>query len=574
MTTAEFRNAPPPFQEDRQKIAGRYRLDARIGSGRLGDIFSAADERYEAFGVAQHVAIQIVPEIVVRNNTLFNRMTAGYEALRAAAHPNIVKYRHFGRDGDVGYLVMELLDGASLRRLLDEMDTLPLDEAAPVIRGVGEALRMLHARDLVHGNLTAGNVVITDDLEVRLLDVVPLGAAEAIFRGATLSDSYGRHAAGDDVFALACLAYEMLAGKHPFNHGTPAGGGLADGEPCRIATLTDGEWDALRRALSFDREQRTPSIAEFMRDLGIKGTERLRAANERPAEYPDIIRPAAEEQPPVSRPAAPVQRIEPVEPVAVVDSTPSYDHRPPGAEPASDKTSPLRALILGALAAGLGAWVIYGQPQERFVDLFAYVDENLKPGSAAYNGVPASQPTLAEPPARSPDAERTTSTAVGAAEPLQPADQPAPVAPAEAGDATETGDEGATSAASEPASISITEPEPEPGETGLILAESIVSVAEGGGAARIVTRRTSSSATPLVWWTSEHTAGFDTDFVSVQGQLADDASSDVLHIPLVNDSVLEPGESFFVNFGLRNAEQGQIERIATVRVDIIDDDSR
>ena len=195
MTAAEFDNATSASRPDRRRIAGRYRLQNRIGHGRLGDVFSAIDENYEALGVQQYVAIQIVPDVVARNDKLFNKLKAGYETLRAAAHPSIVDYRSFDRDGKFVYLVMELLDGASLRAVLDQAETLPPDEVRPVLRAVGEALQLLHAGDLVHGNVTAGNVFVTDDLEVRLLDVVPLGAADSLFHGAAMSGVSG-HAGG------------------------------------------------------------------------------------------------------------------------------------------------------------------------------------------------------------------------------------------------------------------------------------------------------------------------------------------------------------------------------------------
>ena len=113
MPAVEINNASAAIQPDQQLVAGRYRLQERIGSGRLGDIFSAIDQNYEALGVDQYVAIQIVSDIVARNNKLFNKLKTGYETLRAAAHPNIVSYQSFDRDGKFVYLGMELLDGAS-----------------------------------------------------------------------------------------------------------------------------------------------------------------------------------------------------------------------------------------------------------------------------------------------------------------------------------------------------------------------------------------------------------------------------------------------------------------------------
>ncbi|MBT8099632.1 MAG: hypothetical protein KJO82_07770, partial [Gammaproteobacteria bacterium] len=73
----------------------------------------------------------------------------------------------------------------------------------------------------------------------------------------------------------------------------------------------------------------------------------------------------------------------------------------------------------------------------------------------------------------------------------------------------------------------------------------------------------------------EHSAIADSDFIPVNEQAVADVSTDegsILHVPLVNDSLPELRESFFVNLGARDPRQGQIERIATVRVDIIDDD--
>ena len=138
---------------------------------------------------------------------------------------------------------------------------------------------------------------------------------------------------------------------------------------------------------------------------------------------------------------------------------------------------------------------------------------------------------------------------------------------------TETANEETISVADELKADSNTDQIPMEPET--IVAESVVSVSEGAGAARITTLRSDKSDTPLIWWTSEHTADADKDYISITQKTVADRSFNeggVLHIPLVDDSLPEPRESFFVNIGRLNPQQGQIERIAAVRVDIIDDD--
>lgn len=561
MTTAELETNTPTFREDRHLIAGRYRTESRIGKGRLGEIFAATDETYQELGVVQHLAIQVIPESIVRNNKLYNKISQGFTVLRSAAHPNIVNVLNFGRDGKFAWLAMELLDGVSLRTVLDGAETLPPDEARPVIRSVGEALRLLHARDMVHGNLTARNVFVTQDFEVRLLDIVPLASADAIIRSTATSDPFSRCTVEDDVYGLACLSYEMLSGKHPFNHTPPAAARTAGLEADRIAALNDAEWNALRRALSFERAERPTSIAEFMGDFGIAGTERLRRTADELPRHEYIEYPAVEETLPAARRDVAPQN---VANVTAVEATPRYVGRPPAAPPVKASARPLRAILLGILLAALVGWSFYGEPEEHIVSLIGYVEQNLNlvqdrqsddivTAPVANPGEPmATEPVT--PPAQL--AAPTTSEAA-----------PAEVTETDTAQETtqETTQEITTAANDE--SIS-TVPE-------VFSVEPFVSVSEGDGAARIVLQGANASAAPLIWWTSAHTAAADDDFIAMGQQVVSGDSAEaakVLHVPLVNDNLPEPTESFFVNFGRPGTEQGQIERIATVRVDVIDDD--
>ena len=99
-----------------------------------------------------------------------------------------------------------------------------------------------------------------------------------------------------------------------------------------------------------------------------------------------------------------------------------------------------------------------------------------------------------------------------------------------------------------------------------------MSVSERDGAARIVVVK-ATGLSSLFWWTSDHTAVSDADFIADPYQLADIApDGDAFLVPLVNDAIPESQESFLVNLGIRNAAEGRLDRIATVRVDVVDDD--
>jgi len=477
MTTAKLEDDAQRSEDDRHLIAGRYRTLDRIGHGRLGEIFAATDDSYEEIGVEQRIAIQIIPESVVRDNKLFNKLNLGYSQLRASNHPNIVDFMRFGRDGKFGYLAMELLDGISLRLALDDAETLPLDEVRPVIRCVGEALRFLHAKDIFHGNLTTRNVFITNKLAVRLLDVLPVDPAEALVRGIATSDPFGRCTVEDDVFGLACLAYEMLSGKHPFNYSSPAEARLASLEAERIDSLPDREWEALHLALSFDDEQKTSSVTDFMREFGIQGTE--------------TIQPAMEEASPIRQPATPGQTNLTAAPVAVVDSVSVIEDRLSNARRVHKGNHALRAVFLGMLLAGLSAWSYFGEPEEHIVNLISYLDERMDVG-------------LVEPSDGLIEILKTEPDRITVTDRVVPVDQPAGAAPEAIVQATqqipevqsaeqESAEMIEESAAGEltadtDANQMSTEPE-------VVAAELVVSVSEGDGAARITPPRTEKSDT-------------------------------------------------------------------------------
>ena len=572
MKIAELGHDQQTTQMDRQLVAGRYRLLARIGRGRLGEIYEAADEGHSGLGVERHVAIQLLPDRITLDRGLFNKLKLGYTVLRAAPHPNIVPFLDFDHDGKFGYLVTDLLDGASLRFILDDSTTLPLDEVIPVVRAVGDALQFLHANSVVHGRLTAESVFITENLEVRLLDIVPLDSAITILRGVASGDPFSRSDVADDIYGLACLAYEMLVGKHPFNFHALAEARHAGLEPTCIDSLPEKRWNALSEALSFDSEQQTPAIADFLRDFGVKGMERLRPSENATAQHKSSsnhpvngTRSTMHSAKPSSSIPAPVASATRAVPVA--RSKDALELERAKGKRTRRMPSPILVLVL----AGLGAWYFYGQPRNDVVLLIDYVDSYLNDRPRATQPVvenePRAETTSATPIAGDSASDEITAIAINEAT-TQPTGEPL----ADSGTTALQLDDDATT--DEFAGVPDIDKSSH-SEPGLTLIQSVVYVSERDGAARIASRHPGTTTDPVFWWTGDNTAIAEDDYIPLEQPIEGFTSGEVaetLHIPLVNDSLPELSETFYVYLGRHDTQLGRLEPIARIRVEISDDD--
>ena len=587
MTTPELGHEQQTVQTDRHLVAGRYRLHAKIGRGRLGDIYEADDEGYRELGVGGRVAVQLLPERVALDQGLLSKLKLGFSVLRASSHPNLVSYYDCDYDGKFGYVAMEFLDGASLRFVLGDASTLPLDEALPVVRAVGDALQFLHAKSMVHGKVSAENVFITANLEVRLLDVVPLDSASTVLRDVASRDPFSHLDISDDVHALACLTYEILAGKHPFNFHPPAEASREGLEPVRIRWLSEQQWHALKRALSFDIDERPATVRDFFADFGVRGTERLKPS------APVSSSPAAEPLPP-SKPAAPARR-PPAAPREAQAAAPFAASVATAAAPRVEKRREpdirMRPFVLLALLAGSCAWFFFGQPGNDIAKLMAVAEPYFEPApdnrivvilpeepTESSAAAPAEEAAAVPEPAVEPDAESAPAEsgepAPAAEEALSAAAEP-PLDPA-AGLAAETVAQGEAPAVpdAQPASpdTETASPDTRPGNT---LVRSLVTVSERDGAARIAFRRPVGNTSTVFWWTGDDTAVADADYIALEQPVVAFESgeeAETLHVPLINDSLPEPMETFYVFLGQRDVASGRLQPIARIRVDINDDD--
>jgi hypothetical protein len=259
-------------------LRDRYVVEAFLGEGEHGTVLRALDRfRLDLPMCGRHVALKVLRDEVADIDSL-TELRREFQCSQRLAHPNIVKVFEIDRDGDTTFFTMEALQGEALHRMLARHQDTPLarEHAFTLIRRIGEALQHAHGRGVVHGNLRARKVIITDEGDIR---VFGFGARADADRA-------------DDLQALASLAYELLTGVPPFSQRVDARGRDLErrhaGEPCRRSGLSHRHWKAIELALS--SRARQISVSDWLDLMGADRCPerlpgRLGAAPARPSRY-------------------------------------------------------------------------------------------------------------------------------------------------------------------------------------------------------------------------------------------------------------------------------------------------
>lgn len=283
----------------------RFVLEERLGCGGMGSVFRARDLRkVEAGDRRPFVAIKVLNNDFRAHPGAFVALQREASRSQALAHPNIVSIFDFDKEGDLPFIVMELLEGHELADLLRVYPTgLPGDAARMVISTLCAALVYAHSRGLVHADLKPGNVFVGPDYQSKLLD---FGLARAVAPGlrnaaadrfdagrlGALTPAYaspemlaGQPAEpGDDLFSLGVVTYLILTGRHPFDR-LPADAAMAQGlQAERPRGLNWRQWRVLRRCLDFRREARPDSAHWVAREFPVRTSFLARVSGQvRPA---------------------------------------------------------------------------------------------------------------------------------------------------------------------------------------------------------------------------------------------------------------------------------------------------
>lgn len=271
-------------------LKNRFDIVELLGEGGMGRVFKAIDVRkVEAKSRNPFVAIKVLSPALSVNPVLIAGLQRECEKAQELSHPNIITVFDFDRDGDYVYMSMEYLAGLSLAQLIREFSIsggMPLKDAWPIIRSMGEALVYAHKKGIIHSDFKPANVFITDQQQVKVLD---FGIAsrldqsskdETVFDARTeggLTPPYAsfemlngsRADPRDDIYAFGLVAYELLTGKHPYGR-KPAStvfleqrrGVLTELKP--IPGLNRKQWLLLKSAINILQEQRPAKLDDWL----------------------------------------------------------------------------------------------------------------------------------------------------------------------------------------------------------------------------------------------------------------------------------------------------------------------
>ena len=209
-------------------LSGRYELLEKIGDGGMAVVYKGKDRLLNRF-----IAVKILRPEFTKDATFVEIFKRESQAAAGLSHPNIVGVYDVGREGNINYIVMELIEGDTLNKIIEREAPMDYRKVIDISKQVASALRVAHKNKIIHRDVKPHNIMITNDGVVKLAD---FGIARAV-NDATLSTGSKivgsvhyfspEQARGNyvdersDIYSLGIVMYEMLTGKVPFDGDNP-----------------------------------------------------------------------------------------------------------------------------------------------------------------------------------------------------------------------------------------------------------------------------------------------------------------------------------------------------------------
>ena len=262
-------------------LGNRYEIIKKIGNGGMATVYKAKCHVLNRF-----VAVKILRDEFTTDEEFIKRFEIEAQSAASITHPNIVSVYDVGNEGNLYYIVMELIQGKTLKEIIiEEKGALPWKWSINIATQIASALEIAHKTNIVHRDIKPHNIIITEDGIAKVTD---FGIAKAVSNstitafGSTMGSVHyfsPEHARGgftdskSDIYSLGVVMYEMLTGKVPFEADTPVSVALKHMQEEPISPIEANPDmplainNIILKALKKDTSQRYQTATEMLQDL-------------------------------------------------------------------------------------------------------------------------------------------------------------------------------------------------------------------------------------------------------------------------------------------------------------------
>ncbi len=203
-------------------IGDRYEILDKIGTGGMSDVYKAKDHKLNRF-----VAVKVLKQEFSENTNFVSKFRVEAQAAAGLMHPNIVGVYDVGEEDGINYIVMELIEGITLKKYIEKKSRLSIKEAISIAIQVSMGIEAAHNNHIIHRDIKPQNIMISRDGKVKVMD---FGIAKAATSNTITSNVMGsvhytspEQARGgfsdekSDIYSLGCTLFEMVTGHVPFD---------------------------------------------------------------------------------------------------------------------------------------------------------------------------------------------------------------------------------------------------------------------------------------------------------------------------------------------------------------------
>ncbi|EJL21611.1 Stk1 family PASTA domain-containing Ser/Thr kinase [Brevibacillus sp. BC25] len=263
-----------------QRLGGRYQIESRVGGGGMAIVYKARD-----LILNRPVAVKVLRSQFGTDEDFVNRFRREAQAVASLSHPNVVGVYDVGQEGDTHYMVMEYIEGYTLKEVIIQRGALPVEEAVRIAEQICDALDHAHQNQIIHRDIKPHNIMIGKNGRVKVTD---FGIARAV-TSATITHTNAmlgsvhyfspEQARGgitgekSDIYSLGIVLYEMVTGELPFSGDSPISVALKHlqeplPEPRQVnPAIPQSVENVILKALVKDPFLRYASASEMLEDL-------------------------------------------------------------------------------------------------------------------------------------------------------------------------------------------------------------------------------------------------------------------------------------------------------------------